>query len=244
MSSILLGLGFSALKKALSYASNSAAVGNTVKKTWSTRKHPAKTFDDYSIDRNEDDYEMPVSLTNYCVCRTKVDNRQFSVITVITRDRHEYAIRHLIADDRAADFERVLTAVDNPIWQSESWVFKPGDFFAPVRKFDTSFSTSYHPDLDTRSDIHCFTVCGHAFSLILTRSVLDVHIGVCAGDMRCKIGKITKLGPATKSGFVKLSASIDPWWTMPRPKSPVISESPPKKNAQKEPGVGYFPICL
>lgn len=244
MSSVLIGIGFAALKKALSYASNYADVGNTVRKTWSTRKHPANSFDDYSIDRgDEDDYEMPVSLTTYCVFRTKVDNRHFSVVTVITRDRHEYAVRHLIAEDRADDFERVLSAVDNPIWQSESWVFKPGDFLNPDRTLDTSFSTSYHPDFDTRTDIYCFSVCGHAFSLILTRSVIDVHIGVCAGDMRCKIGKITKIGPATKSGFVKLSASIDPWWTMPTPKSPVIFDvAPPKKNDQKETGVGSFPI--
>jgi hypothetical protein len=234
MYSFLFGIGFTALGKAgLSLASSSATplVSKTIKKTWSTRKHPAITLDDYRTDHGEDGYEIPESLTSYCVCHTKVDDRHFSVVTVVASNLNRYTVRHLIADDRLSDLERVLTAVDSPIWQSDSWVFKPDDFVAPVRTIDTSFSTSYHPDADTRSDIHCFAVEGHAFSVVLTRSVLDVQFGVCTGDIRSHIGKIAKLGPQTKSGFVRMSAAIDPWWTMPTPKSPELTDI---RKAQKE----------
>lgn len=166
--------------------------------------------------------EICEATTRYEVCHTKVGDRNFSVITVIAHNQPSFNIHHAIVKDHIMEYKQVLTALKAPFWKSNSWVFDPTGFGAPDQIFDTSFSMSNTTDADNRSDIYCFTVgkLKHAFSLILTRSVLDVSFGVCTGDIRSKIGKVTKLDPQTDSGFVKLSANIGPWWTVPTPLAP------------------------
>ena len=250
MSSLLISFGLNVIGntyKIVTYGS-AATIGSYIMKTIYNNigKHPTRSLSDFCS--NYDDLMIPVDpanpqnlvpfgfgvwdiineeTTNYEICHTLAGDKKFSIVTVIVNSQHSFTIHHAIVKDHIMEYEQVLTALKAPFWKSDSWVFDPTKFGAPDKSFDTSFSTSDITDADNRSDIHCFTVgkhkTKHVFSLILNRSVLDVSFGVCTGDIRSKIGKVTKLDPNTDSGFVKLSASIGPWWTLPTPLAP----SPP-----------------
>lgn len=161
------------------------------------------------------------------VCHTQVGKRKFSIVTVIEQVINQpYVIHHMIVKDHIMDHEQLLTAIKAPYWKSIFWTFDPEYYGVSDQIFDTSYSVSSIVDADTRTDIHCFTVDGHAFSLILNRSVLDVHFGVCSGDIRPYIGKVTKLDSPDDNESVVTSNKISAWWNLPTPKEAPAPAAP------------------
>jgi hypothetical protein len=142
MASILYSIGFNVLGKAYSIAIVATAYSGYSYLTTSgqTRNHRTKTFNDFKhiIDHlddldvlddlvsilapalppvEDDDYDIitPV-ITRYEVCHTKVHQKKFSVITVITTTQTDvYTIRHMIVRDHIADEKHLLTAIKAPL---------------------------------------------------------------------------------------------------------------------------------
>lgn len=96
----------------------------------------------------------------------------------------------------------------------EKWEFDPSLFECPKIVNNSTYSTHVKCKIG-QSDIMCFRIYGHPFSLILNRTEKSAIFGVMHGDHRSNIGKIVDFYSKIT---VLQPVNYDGWWFCPNPR--------------------------
>jgi len=101
-----------------------------------------------------------------------------------------------------------------PAFSPEKWEFDPSIFESPKIGKQSTYSTHVKSKIG-QSDIICFRIYGHPFSLILNRTDKSAILGVMHGDHRSNVGKIINFYSKIT---VLQPVNYDGWWYSPYPR--------------------------
>ena len=101
-----------------------------------------------------------------------------------------------------------------PAFAPDKWEFDPSLFECPKIVKNSTYSTHVKSKIG-QSDIMCFRIYGHPFSLILNRTEKSAILGVMHGDHRSNVGKIINFYSKIT---VLQPVNYDGWWYSPYPR--------------------------
>jgi hypothetical protein len=137
----------------------------------------------------------------------------WSIVTKIDKASHPDTfvyISHFFARGHLTTTEEVEQC--NPVLPTDKWIFDPDACLPAGKHINTSYST-HTKTKDDQSDVMCFQVNDHPFSLILNRTNQTATLGVIHGDHRPDVGNIQHL-PALLTTVPP--THYDGWWYLPQ----------------------------